>query len=63
MNDRPRTLWAHIDLSKPLRGQRRRRLSPQQIEAIRDALTDGSSPQELALTYGVTAATIRRYQP
>lgn len=60
---KPRTGWKDIDLSKPLRGQRARRLSPQRIDAIRDALAEGATPQELAIAYGVTAGTIRRYRP
>ncbi len=63
MTGRPRTGWKDIDLRKPLRGQRARRLSPQQIDAIRDALAGGATPQELAVEYGVTAAAIRRYRP
>lgn len=50
-------------LSGSIRGQRPRRLSPQQIDEIRQALSDGTSAQELAAQYRVTASTIRRYRP
>jgi len=55
--------WEPLNLRKGIRGQRRRILTPQQIDDIRQALTDGASPQELALKHGVTADTIRRYRP
>ena len=52
--------WKPLDLRKPLRGQRARRLTPQQISEIRQALADGATPQELAVQYGVTAGRIRQ---
>lgn len=59
----PRSGWQPLDLRKGIRGQRARRLSPQQIDEVRQALTDGATPQELALKYAVTASAIRRYRP
>lgn len=38
-----------------------RKLSPQQIDEIKQRHDDGDTVQTLALAYGVTAATIRRY--
>ena len=50
-------------LGKSLPGQRARRLSPQQISDIAQALADGAHPQDLAAQYGVSVWTIRRYRP
>lgn len=52
--------WKPLNLRAPLRGQRARRLTPQQIDEIRRALADGDTPQELAIRYGVTAGRIRQ---
>jgi DNA invertase Pin-like site-specific DNA recombinase len=42
----------------------RRKLTPHQIDEIRQALADGDTTvQELAAKYGVSTHTIRRYQP
>ncbi|TXJ78578.1 Hin recombinase [Streptomyces lavendulae] len=54
--------WPPLNLRKPLRNQRPRRITPQQIDEIRQALANGATPQELAVRYGVTARTIRRYR-
>ncbi|MFE2073672.1 Hin recombinase [Streptomyces misionensis] len=54
--------WKPLDLRKPLRKERSRQITPQQIDEIRKALADGATPQELAVRYGVTARTIRRYR-
>ncbi|MGW0626486.1 helix-turn-helix domain-containing protein [Streptomyces sp. NPDC002758] len=40
-----------------------RKLTPQQIGEVRQALTDGATVQALALKYGVSVRTIRRYKP
>jgi DNA invertase Pin-like site-specific DNA recombinase len=58
-----RTWMDGLDLRKTLAGQRRRRLTPEQIDEVRQALADGTGPQELALKYGVSVHTIRRYKP
>lgn len=50
-------------LSTSPRGQRPRRLSPQQIDEIAQALTDGARATDLAARYGVSVWTIRRYRP
>jgi len=50
-------------LGQSIRGQRPRRLSPQQIDDIRQALADGTGVQDLAAQYGVSSWTIRRYRP
>ena len=49
-------------LSNSIRGQRRRRLNPQQITDIAQALADGTHPTDLAAQYGVSVWTIRRYR-
>jgi DNA invertase Pin-like site-specific DNA recombinase len=63
MADSQRAWMDGLDLRKTLAGQRRRRLTPEQIDEVGEALAKGVSPQELALKYGVTAHTIRRYKP
>lgn len=50
-------------LSTSTRGQSPRRLSPKQIDDIRQALADGERATELAAQYGVSVWTIRRYRP
>jgi DNA-binding CsgD family transcriptional regulator len=52
----------HHHLGRSLPGQRRRRLTPQQIDEIRQATADGASLQDLAARYGVSVWTIRRYR-
>ncbi|WP_199572681.1 hypothetical protein [Streptomyces murinus] len=54
--------WPPLNLRKPLRNQRPRQITPQQIDEIRQALANGATPQELAVRYRVTASTIRRYR-
>jgi hypothetical protein len=49
-------------LASSIRGQRPRRLSPQQIDDVRQALTDGAHATDLAAQYGVSVWTIRRYR-
>jgi DNA-binding CsgD family transcriptional regulator len=61
-NEQQRSWNSQHDLSKSLPGQRARRLTPQQIDEVRQALTDGASPQDLAAQYGVSIWTIRRYK-
>lgn len=50
-------------LNTSTRGQRPRRLSPQQIDEVRQALADGTGATDLAAQYGVSVWTIRRYKP
>lgn len=40
-----------------------RKLTPAQIDEIRQRLRDGANAKDLALEYGVTASTIREYRP
>lgn len=40
-----------------------RKLTPQQIDEIRQAFTDGATTKELAARYGVSYHTIHRYKP
>jgi DNA-binding transcriptional regulator YiaG len=61
-NEQQRAWNEKHDLSKNLPGQRRRRLTPQQIDEIRQATADGTPVQDLAARYGVTVWTIRRYR-
>jgi transposase len=49
-------------LGASLRGQRPRRLSPQQIDEVRQALADGARATDLAAQYEVSVWTIRRYR-
>jgi transposase len=49
-------------LSGSIRGQRPRRLSPRQIDEVRQALADGARATDLAAQYEVSVWTIRRYR-
>jgi transposase len=61
-SDRQRAWNERGPLATSIRGQRPRRLSPQQIDQVRQALIDGARPQDLAAEYVVSVWTIRRYR-
>lgn len=63
VSDRQRDWNERGPLSSSIRGQRPRRLSPQQIDEVRRALADGTRATDLAAQYGVSVWTIRRYRP
>lgn len=50
-------------LRASIAGHRPRRLTPKQIDDVRQALEDGTRATDLAAQYGVSVWTIRRYRP